>query len=620
MGKQVKPTKEELLSSSSRSADLPITGTRILSEEDRTVELSFSSDAPIEQWWRTLLVLEHTSEACNLTRLLSGGPLLFNHNRDKHIGVVVAAHVDADGKARATVKFGRSAFAEEKFQDVKDGILCNVSLGFNTDEIKLVEEREDGVDVYRATKWTPYEISLVTIPADTSVGVDRSASEPEQKTNGERTMPDEDKKPKREERQQPTPPAAPKMTPADIQKEERERIAAITRLGNRFDCPEDAETFVMEGRSVDQFNAFLIERQGKKEDTPSPEEINKPVGMSQRDLQQYSFMNAIRALAFPDNKKFQEAAAFEKEASRAAAEVAGKEPEGILVPVDVLISSGSRAMNTGGSGANGAALIADTLLAGSFIETLKKKCFIMNVGTKLTGLVGNVSIPKQLADGMAYIVGEEEAPDATEGKFGQIKMNPLTMGARTELTRRFIMQSSIDAENFARQLLATAQAQKLQQLALYADGSGDLPTGVKYTTGVNAVSFAKAGKPTFTELVQLETEIAADDADVEGMAYVLNARMRGHCKSIQKMPNTPAMIWEAGNTMNGYKAITTNHVVDGDVFFANWADMLIGLWGGLDIIADPFTKSTSGVTRITAFQDFDMAIRHPESFCVGTKA
>ncbi|WP_430735387.1 phage major capsid protein [Halodesulfovibrio aestuarii] len=139
-----------------------------------------------------------------------------------------------------------------------------------------------------------------------------------------------------------------------------------------------------------------------------------------------------------------------------------------------------------------------------------------------------------------------------------------------------------------------------------------------FLTGL--VYWEDVSKPTFPELVQLETEIAADDADVEGMAYVLNARMRGHCKSTQKMDNTPAMIWESGNTVNGYKAITTNHVTDGDVFFGNWADMLIGLWGGLDIIADPFTKSTSGVTRITAFQDFDMAIRHPESFCVGTKA
>ncbi|WP_430735163.1 phage major capsid protein [Halodesulfovibrio aestuarii] len=606
MTKQVKPSKDELLSQQAR-AYLPITGKRVVSEEDRTVELSFSSDAPIEQWWRTVLILEHTPEACNLARLLSGGPLLFNHHRDKHIGVVVAAHVDADGKARATVKFGRSALAEEKFQDVKDGILCNVSLGFNTDEVKLVEEREDGVDVYRATKWTPFEISLVTIPADTNVGVGRSAPEPEPKPNGERNMPENPA------------PAAPQPSEADIQKAERDRFETLTRLGDRFNCPEDAKTFIMEGRSVDQFNAFLVERQGKQGNEPTPEDINQPIGLSARELQQYSFLNAIRALVFPNDKKVREAAAFEIEASRAAADATGKEPEGILVPVDVLMASGSRAMNTGTAGANGAALIADTLLPGSFIETLKKKCFIMNIGTKLTGLVGNVSIPKQLADGMAYVVGEEEEPTAADGSLGQIKMNPLTLGARTELTRRFIMQSSIDAENFARQLLATAQAQKLQQLALYADGSGDLPTGVKYLTGVNAVQFATAGKPTFPELVQLETEIAADDADVEGMAYVLNARMRGHCKSTQKMDNTPAMIWETGNTVNGYKAITTNHVADGDVFFGNWADMLIGLWGGLDIIADPFTKSTSGVTRITAFQDFDMTVRHPESFCVGTK-
>ena len=391
----------------------------------------------------------------------------------------------------------------------------------------------------------------------------------------------------------------------------------MTRLGNRFDCPEDAETFILEGRSLDAFNAHLIERQGKKEDTPTEEEINQPVGMSERDLQQYSFLNVIRALAFPENKRFQEAAAFEKEASRAAADLSGKEPDGILVPVDVLTHSGTRAMTTAGTNAN---IIADNLMPGSFIETLKKKCFIMNVGTKLTGLVGNVTIPKQLGDGAAHIVDEEEVPDESVAGFGQIKLNPRTLAARAELSRRFIIQSSIDVEAFVRKMLATAQAQKLNQLALYADGADDLPKGVKYFTGVNAVEFALAGKPTFAELVALETEIAADDADIDGMAYVLNARMRGHCKSTQKMPNTPSMIWEGGSTINGYNTITTNHVANGDVFFGNWADMLIGLWGGLDIIADPFTKSTSGVTRITAFQDFDFAVRRAESFCVGTKA
>ncbi len=627
MTKQTKPTKDDLLSQQAR-AYLPITGARVLSEEDRTVELSFSSDAPIEQWWRTLLVLEHTPEACNLTRLLSGGPLLFNHNRDKHIGVVVAAHVDADGKARATVKFGRSTLAEEKFQDVKDGILCNVSLGFNTDEVKLVEEREDGVDVYRATKWTPYEISLVTIPADTNVGVGRSAPEPitTNQPTGERAMPDPNnpKEPTGEgaTRQQGTSPApaTPQFSTADIQKAERERIASLTRLGDRFKCSEDAKTYVMEGRSVDEFNAFLIERQGKSEDNPTPEELNKPIGMSERDLQQYSFMNAVRSLLDPNDKRAQEAASLEREASRAAAEATGQSARGLLVPVDVLMHSGSRAMNTGSSGANGSALISTDLLPGSFIEMLQKKCFLMNIGTKLTGLVGNVAIPKQLETASAYVVGEEEAPTASGGVFGQVPLDPKTIGALVELSRLFMKQSSMDAEALVRSMLANALGQKVNQLALYADGSGKMPTGIKYTTGVNAVSFAVAGKPTFEELVQLETEVAADDADVETMRYLINARTRGHCKSTQKMANTPALIWENGNTINGYNALTTNHVLPNDVFFGNWNDMLIGMWGGLDLTIDPYTKSDSGVVRMVAFQDVDVAVRNAESFCVGTTA
>lgn len=613
---QTKPTKEQLLSQQAR-AYLPVSGARVLNEEDRTVELSFSSDAPIEQWWRTILILEHTANAVNFERLLPGGAVLFNHDRNQHLGVVLSARVDADGKARATVKFGRSELAQEKFQDVIDGILCNVSLGFTTEEIKLVEEREDGFDVFRATKWTPYEISLVTIPADKNVGVGRSAPEPEQpKKNGERCM--DPKKPEGQSstRQQETP----QISTADIQQAERERITTITRLGKRFGCPEDAETFIREERSVEAFNAFLVERQDKQEDTPTAEELNKPIGMSERDLQQYSFMNAVRYLLDKDDKSAQEAASLEREASSAAAKNTGQSVRGLLVPVDVLMYSGSRTMTTGSTGANGAALISTDLLPGSFIEMLQKKCFLMNIGTKLTGLVGNVAIPKQLDTATAYVVGQEEAPTASDGVFGQVDLDPKTIGALVELSRLFMKQSSLDAEALVRSMLANALGQKLNSLALYADGSGKMPTGLKYTTGVNAVTFAAAGKPTYQELVQLETEVAADDADVETMQYLVNARTRGYCKSTPKMDNIPAAIWENGNTINGYKALTTNHVLPNDVFFGNWSDMLIGLWGGLDLTIDPYTKSDSGVVRMTAFQDADVAVRNAESFCVGTTA
>jgi HK97 family phage major capsid protein len=345
--------------------------------------------------------------------------------------------------------------------------------------------------------------------------------------------------------------------------------------------------------------------------------------MSEREMQLYSFLNAIRALQNPEDKKAQEAAALEREASQAAITGTGQNSRsGMVVPVDVLLHSGSRAMNASSAGGNGAALIATELLHGSFIEMFQKKCFLMNVGTRLTGLVGNVAIPKQLSGATAYVVGVEEAPTASKGSFGQVPLDPKTIGTLVELERLFTKQSSIDAEALIRKMIADAMAYKLNHLALYADGSAKMPTGLKYIPGINAVSFATAGKPTFKEFVQLETEIAADDADVESMRYLLNARTRGYCKTAQKMDGTAdsATIWENNGTVNGYQTITTNHVDPNDIFFGNFSDMLLGMWGGLDLTVDTTTKCDTGITRLVAFQDFDIAVRNAESFCVGTTA
>jgi hypothetical protein len=113
----------------------------------------------------------------------------------------------------------------------------------------------------------------------------------------------------------------------------------------------------------------------------------------------------------------------------------------------------------------------------------------------------------------------------------------------------------------------------------------------------------------------METEIAADNADVNGMAYAFNARMRGHLKTTRKFTyGNDGTIWEAGNTVNGYATQVSNAIANGDVFFGNWSDMLLGMWGGLDVTVDPYTHSDKGRIRITQFQDVDFTVRRAESF------
>ncbi len=171
--------------------------------DDRTVELAFASDTPCEHFSYRLydfidVKLSMEKQAMRTERLLGGAALLADHNPQDQIGVVESFTIDAkDGKARAKVRFSKSTRGQEIYQDVVDGIRRNVSVGFSIHKLVLEEENEEGNDLYRADDWEPFELSIVSIPADISVGVGRNAEfsksipEPELIKN----MPEEIKQP-----------------------------------------------------------------------------------------------------------------------------------------------------------------------------------------------------------------------------------------------------------------------------------------------------------------------------------------------------------------------------------------------------------------------------------------
>jgi hypothetical protein len=115
----------------------------------------------------------------------------------------------------------------------------------------------------------------------------------------------------------------------------------------------------------------------------------------------------------------------------------------------------------------------------------------------------------------------------------------------------------------------------------------------------------------------MESKIAADNADIGAMAYLMNATMRGNLKTKDKGTDTGAYVFEPGGTVNGYNAVVSNQVESGDIFFAVWSQLIMAMWSGLDLTVDPYTHSTSGTVRVVALQDVDFAVRHPEDFCRG---
>ena len=140
--------------------------------------LSFSSEEPYNRWWGTE-ILSHTESAVNLERLNSIGVVLYNHNREKVIGKVLRAWVDGN-RGCAEIEFDSDDTSEIIYQKVSSGTLKGVSVGYIVDvweEVSANKQSSDGrftgpCDI--ATRWTPYEISIVSVPADPTVGVGRS--------------------------------------------------------------------------------------------------------------------------------------------------------------------------------------------------------------------------------------------------------------------------------------------------------------------------------------------------------------------------------------------------------------------------------------------------------------
>jgi len=204
--------------------------------------------------------------------------------------------------------------------------------------------------------------------------------------------------------------------------------------------------------------------------------------------------------------------------------------------------------------------------------------------------------------------------------FGLVSLRAKTLAARSAITRRLLNQSSLGIEALVRENLARDLALALDYAGFYGDGLSNAPVGIKSTAGIGSVTFAGAN-PTFAELVGMETAVSLQNADVDSMAYIGNASFRGYAKSTKKFADASMnTIWEQGNTVNGYNALTTNQVALGDVFFGNFSDLIVGMWGGLEVMVDPYTGSDKGQLKIVVMQDVDFAVRRAQSFVVGVKA
>lgn len=579
--------------------------------EDKRFSLSFSSTEPYERVWGWE-ILDHSPGAIDMTRLERGAPVLFNHDPDVVIGVVEKAWVDGN-RARAVIRIGESAKAQEVLKDIQAGVLRNVSVGYQIQEM-VKEGVRDGVDVYRVTKWQPFEVSVVSIPADTTVGIGRAFDAERDVTIIERSnfMTNEPN----------NKPAEPKVDVQVIETEaraaERKRISEIQAIGERVGMTDLARQFIENGRSVDEFRAAVLEQfdARPKVQTKASDEL----GLSEKEKRRFSLLRAIQALANPGNRKLQDAARFEFEVSEEAQKRSGVQAQGILIPFEVL----NRALTSTGSD-TGANTVATELMASDFIELLRNRSAVLERATIMQGLVGNVAIPRQIGATTAAALGETEATTASDLVLDQVTLSPRRVGAASAYSKQLLAQSSLDVESLIISDIVRQVALKIDAACIVGTGNKE-PIGLLNATGVNIVSIGQNGGPlTWAHIVQMEALVEAANVDPENGAYVVNAKTNGYLKTKPKEAGTAVYLVEDG-IMNGYPVVVSNQMPSNltkgtgtnlsALAFGNWSDMLIGFWGGIDITVDPYTAKSNGLVEIQADQFYDMALRHPESFCV----
>lgn len=609
---------------------------RSVDETARTVDLSFSSEKEVERWFG-VEVLGHETGNVRLDRLLGGAPLLLNHDSAKQVGVVESARIEG-GKGRATVRFSKSALGEEVFQDVRDGIRRLVSVGYRIHET-VTEKKAGGVEAVRVTDWEPLEISIVAVPADETVGVGRAAQtqsntmnkptaavEPETQTKPDttRALAPEPNETKIEVREVRDPKAEEKGAAA-----ERARIAEITAVASMYPGNQAlraaAEKAVADGVALGEFRAEALKCLATKPIVPTATEA--------RDLDKFSIVRGITRLLQNqplDGIEGEMHAEGLKEASRC-----GISPQGNFVVPTVALNHGRRDLTvTGGSnGSQGGVTVATSV--GSVIELLYAKSVLRGLGVQfLTGLVGNITFPKLTAGSAGYHVGENAAPTESSPTMTSASLSPNRLATFVEISKQLLLQSNASVEALVRADLATALSLGMEAGALTGTGANNQPLGLltyaggAFTSGITEVVGGTDGAaPSWANIVKLETEVATLNADIGSLAYLTNPKVRGKMKSTSKVASSDSvMLWgDNASPVNGYRAeVTTTVPSDLDkgsatgvcsaMLFGNWSDLIVGMWGGIDLMVNPYSLDKEGLVRITATAFYDTVVRRGASF------
>ena len=570
-------------------------------------------------------ILGHAKGEIDESRMKDGLVIQDTHWGDQ-IGIIRKPELK-DGKLGGVIEFGCGERAQEIARDAAAGIRRNMSVGYIVREYKKIGKAEDGLPIFRVTKWTPYEASFVNVPADTNIGVGRvlnttDEAEPETRAAGVAAVNQEEKQ------------MDAKTIAALMAKAERAHMKAA-----------DVSAMIEAGKTESEIANEIAERACAYADelakkTAQPEAPKTKTAIADGEApaivkkeRKYNLVNVVRSLMGEKNVDI----GFEREVSDQIVSSGHKMRGDIVIPSSALL--GSRAFDKANAAA---ALVATDTLFNEFIEALVADTILGAAGVRvLDGLVGDVSIPKSGSASAYWVSTEGGNATETTPNIGQVGATPHTVGSFTDITRKLLMQSGIGAQTLVADLLREALGRAVEAAVFCGTGSSGQPLGLDNwteTVGGNSVGIPTvsmtAGAPTHENLVEFWEKVYTANAAGASMKFIGSPAVKALlCKTRDYTPfnNTGAkassgVVGAVGNEylctkdgkVEGYDFLMSGLCNSKKLYFGNWAQIMLAFWSGIDLTVDTASLSKSGGVRVVALQDCDVIVRHRQAFAIGT--
>lgn len=568
-----------------------------------TVMLAFSSEQPVTRNVNGTdynEILLHGVENVDMSRLNNNAALLFNHDFDNHIGVIETASIDPDKVGRAVVRFSSVGLGAEKYQMVQEKTLTKVSVGY-----EIVDYTIDGENLL-VTKWFPYEISMVSVPADDLVGVGRSLEDEtivdeelirdqeeefnllvakyreeveelireQESTESVEEVQDESTESVEEIQEE----SAEENINTEEESEEEKRVEEIEAISRTLKISNlIRDNAIKEGLSISDFKARIKHN-------------NKIIKDDKTMENNFSLNEAIRSIL---------------DGSKNDKLVQGK--NGTEIPFEAF----ERALRAGGvNTTNAKGVISNEVLYGSFVDVLRANSILANFPVQMyTGLTSEISIPKLSSDfttAFGFIAEDGTSPD-TDANFESIKLAPKTFTGSVPLTRT-VLKSCPQVEQIVSQAIVAGSAERLEALIMKAVVDAAIAAGnVKTVTAYD-----------YASIVEAQGKLGDVGVNFGNIAAVMSPSTKATLRNTLRGANTAAVYLLDDGDLCGVPAFDSKVLAGQGEFLilGDFSALALAEWGSLELDLDDTTNRNKGSVIARVWADIDFKLTRPEAFQV----